>query len=349
MGVKISNLPAIVTPAFTDIFPVVQAGVTYKETMTQLSGLFGLPVAIGAAGTVLRSDGTSWVASTSTFADTYAINTILYNASADTVSGLAATPRGVLVSNNTSVPSMLASATTTGQILQGSTTGTPTWSTPTYPSNIGAGGKIIRSDGSNNLYSTSTFADTYAVSTLLYAGSANTVSGLATTNKAALATSATGVPQWLALTDGQIVLGSTAGAPAAANLSAGVGIEITNASNSITINATGGGFAFAEVAGTTQLAVANTIYALNNAGATTVTLPSTASSTLGDTIKIKGASSAPWIIQASAGQTIKQGATSSTVAGTATSNAGTDSLQLVYVAANTWSVDFALSAGIILA
>lgn len=40
MGVKISNLPAIVTPAASDVFPVVQAGVTYKETMTQLGSLF---------------------------------------------------------------------------------------------------------------------------------------------------------------------------------------------------------------------------------------------------------------------------------------------------------------------
>lgn len=40
MGVKISNLPAIETPALTDVFPVVQAGVTYKETFTQLTGLF---------------------------------------------------------------------------------------------------------------------------------------------------------------------------------------------------------------------------------------------------------------------------------------------------------------------
>jgi len=40
MGVKISNLPAIVSPALSDIFPVVQAGVTYKETCTQLVSLF---------------------------------------------------------------------------------------------------------------------------------------------------------------------------------------------------------------------------------------------------------------------------------------------------------------------
>lgn len=39
MGVKISNLPNIVTPALTDVFPVVQSGVTFKETFTQLSSL----------------------------------------------------------------------------------------------------------------------------------------------------------------------------------------------------------------------------------------------------------------------------------------------------------------------
>jgi hypothetical protein len=40
MGVKISSLPIIVTPALSDVFPVVQAGVTYKESFTQLSSLF---------------------------------------------------------------------------------------------------------------------------------------------------------------------------------------------------------------------------------------------------------------------------------------------------------------------
>lgn len=45
-GVKISNLPSIVTPALTDVFPVVQAGVTYKETITQLGSLL-VPIAGG--------------------------------------------------------------------------------------------------------------------------------------------------------------------------------------------------------------------------------------------------------------------------------------------------------------
>lgn len=58
MGVKISNLPAIVTPALTDVFPVVQAGVTYKETVTQLSALLatvGATTITGTANQVIAS------------------------------------------------------------------------------------------------------------------------------------------------------------------------------------------------------------------------------------------------------------------------------------------------------
>ncbi len=58
MGVKISNLPAIVTPALTDVFPVVQAGVTYKETFTQLSSLLatvGVTTITGTANQVIAS------------------------------------------------------------------------------------------------------------------------------------------------------------------------------------------------------------------------------------------------------------------------------------------------------
>jgi len=61
MGVKISNLPAIVTPALTDIFPVVQAGVTYKETFTQLSSLLatvGVTTITGTANQVIASAST---------------------------------------------------------------------------------------------------------------------------------------------------------------------------------------------------------------------------------------------------------------------------------------------------
>ena len=41
-GIKISQLPTIATPAFTDIFPVVQNGTTYQESFTQFKSLFAI-------------------------------------------------------------------------------------------------------------------------------------------------------------------------------------------------------------------------------------------------------------------------------------------------------------------
>lgn len=295
----------------------------------------------GASGTILRSNGTAWIASTSTFADTYSASTLLYSNGANTVTGLAASARGVLVSDNSSVPSMLASASTTGQILQGSTTGAPTWSTPTYPSTSGTAGTILRSDGTNNLYTTSTFADTYAVSTILYASSSNTVSGLATANRAVLTTGATGVPALTSLaTDGQVIIGSTAGAPAAATLTPGTGISIANAGNSITISATGGGFAVATISGTTQSAAVNTMYIALNAGQTTVTLPAVYS--VGDSIILVGstANTGGWIITASAGDTVRVLNSTTSAGGTVTSTAQAgESIEIVCDVANTsWVV-----------
>jgi hypothetical protein len=68
-----------------------------------------------------------------------------------------------------------------------------------------------------------------------YASTTNAVSGLSTTARAAFTSNSTGVPTWVALTDGQVIVGSTAGSPAAATLTAGTGITITSASNSITV------------------------------------------------------------------------------------------------------------------
>jgi hypothetical protein len=53
-------------------------------------------------------------------------------------------------------------------------------------------------------------------------------------------TTSTGALAALSLTDGQVVIGSSAGAPSASTLTAGTGISITNGHNSITIAASGG-------------------------------------------------------------------------------------------------------------
>lgn len=99
-------------------------------------------------------------------------------------------------------------------------------------------GQVLQSAGAaaDPAFSTATYPLTTTVSQILYSSATNVVSGLATTNRGVLTTSATGVPVITALaTDGQLIIGSTAGAPAAATLTAGAGISITNGSNSITI------------------------------------------------------------------------------------------------------------------
>jgi len=315
----------------------------------QLSWTSGTFPSVGASGTVIRSNGANWVASTATFADTYAVNTILYASSSNTVSGLGAAARGVLVSDNTSVPSMLASASVTGQVLQGSTTGAPAWSTPTYPSASGTAGKILRSDGTNNEYTTATFANTYAVSTILYASASNAVSGLATANSAALVTTSAGVPVMSgSMSNGQLIIGSSGATPAAANITAGTGISVTNGAGSITIDCTVGGLTTTTIAGTTQAAAVDNGYIVGNASQTTITLPATFA--IGALVKIKGFGAGGWILAASAGDTIVIGQSVTSSGGSLTSAGNYDSIQVSGLVANTtWSVDYVYSAGVMIA
>jgi hypothetical protein len=104
----------------------------------------------------------------------------------------------------------------------------------------GASGTVLQGQGigTANAFSTATYPATTTVSQILYSSATNVISGLATANRAVVTTNSTGVPVVTALaTDGQLIIGSTAGAPAAATLTAGTNISITNGSNSITINA----------------------------------------------------------------------------------------------------------------
>ena len=98
----------------------------------------------------------------------------------------------------TTVNARLGVATGDGKVLQvssGAATGLA-YSTPAYPSASGSAGEVIRSDGTDNVYSTSTFADTYGASELLYSNGANAVEGLTTGNDMVLVTGGTGIPAW---------------------------------------------------------------------------------------------------------------------------------------------------------
>lgn len=107
---------------------------------------------------------------------------------------------------------------------------------------VASTGAVLMSNGlaSDPGFSTATYPAVTTINQILYSSSANTVAGLATANRAVLTTGATGIPVLTALaTDGQLIIGSTAGVPAAATLTAGTGITITNGSNAITIAANG--------------------------------------------------------------------------------------------------------------
>jgi len=104
------------------------------------------------------------------------------------------TNHGVLVGAGTSAITQLA-AGSVGQVLQsGGASADPVYSTATFPATATGTGTLLRADGTNWTATTSTYPNTNAVSTLLYASSANVMSALATANSGVLTTDASGVP-----------------------------------------------------------------------------------------------------------------------------------------------------------
>jgi hypothetical protein len=158
------------------------------------------PSASGTAGTILRSDGTNNVYSTFTISNTFSINNILYASAANSIAGLATANNGLLVTSATGVPSILAGPGTTGNILQSNAAAAPSFSTATYPSLATVTGTLLRADGTNWSATTSTYPNTNAINTLLYASAANVMSALSTANNSGLLTNSSGVPSWVTVT-----------------------------------------------------------------------------------------------------------------------------------------------------
>ena len=109
----------------------------------------------------------------------------------------------------------------------------------------GASGTVLQGGGvgSNSVFSTTTYPSTNAVSTLLYASSANVMGALATGNDGVLITSHTGVPSWLAGgTTGQVLTATTNSPPTwAAPAASGIPtIGASTANGIVTWSGTGG-------------------------------------------------------------------------------------------------------------
>ena len=169
---------APITIGTTDITWGIAVGTPSNALLApnNLSDLISVPTARTNLGLVIGTDVQAW------------------SATLDALGAVTLNTNGVFVTGNTSVPSVVAGPASTGNLLQSNTAAAPSWSTATYPSIATGTGTILRANGTNWVASTSTFADTFAASTILYASSANTVSGLATANNSVLATNGSGVP-----------------------------------------------------------------------------------------------------------------------------------------------------------
>lgn len=147
------------------------------------------PSTATGTGTILRADGTNWVATTATYPTTTTASQLLYSSSNNVVGGLTSANNGTLVTSNTGVPSILAGPGTTGNILQSNSAAAPSFSTATYPS-------------------------TTTINQVLYSSANNVVGGITAANNGTMISGTTGIPSWLANgTTGQVLTATTSNPP----------------------------------------------------------------------------------------------------------------------------------------
>jgi len=140
---------------------------------------------------------------------------------------------------------------------------------------------------------------------------------------------------FVALTNGEVLIGSTGNDPVPALLTAGANITITPAPGSVTIAATvPGTFTWATQASSTTMAI-NHGYIVTGGSLVTLTLPATAA--VGSELIIVGQAAGGWSIAQAAGQTIFVGIAETTVGvgGSLASSQIKDSINLVCTVANT--------------
>lgn len=132
----------------------------------------------------------------------------------------------------TTVDARLPVGTVNGQVLQvasGAATGLA-WSTPSYPSSSGSAGKLIRSDGTNNVYTTLTFPDTIAQNVILFGNIANNLGPITPAASAVLVSDVSNVPSWsTTLPAGLTIPGYLTTTLASANIFVGSNLNVATA------------------------------------------------------------------------------------------------------------------------
>lgn len=307
---------------------------------------------IATSGFVLTSNGTatkpSWKAP-ATSGTVTSVSVVSANGFAGTVATATTTPAitltttitGVLSGNGTAIS---GSAVTQYDVLVGGASNTVSSVGP------GSAGQVLQSAGNaaNPAYSTATYPSTTTINQILYSSSNNVVAGLSTVNSAVLATTSGGAPQLLSMAaDGDLLIGSSAGAPVVGTLTPGTGVSITNGHNSITISTSGADHWVDQTTSSVTMAT-NTGYTSDD-GASLVTFTLPTSSAIGDWVEINGKGSGLWTIAQASGQQIKISltATTSGATGTLSSVNQFDNVRLRCLTANTiWTVVSQQSTGL---
>lgn len=137
------------------------------------------PATAGTSGTILRSNGTDWVNTTATYPSTFPINEILYASSANVVNSITPANNGVLVTSSGGVPSISSTIPTATQdnITRLGTVASGVWSATAIGVTKGGTGLT-----------------TVAANRLLYASATDTIAGLASAANGTLVTDGSSVP-----------------------------------------------------------------------------------------------------------------------------------------------------------
>jgi hypothetical protein len=142
-----------------------------------------------------------------TMPSTVAINTMFYASSTSAISSITAVNNGVLVSNNSGVPSMLAGPGAATKVLLSNTSAAPSWSSASYLSATTA-------------------------NALLYSSATNVVAEITPAASAVLLSNGSSVPAWATFATARTTM-SVAGYYSSATHGAGTSIAITAATHGL--------------------------------------------------------------------------------------------------------------------
>lgn len=249
---KVISTPVSLADGGTSASLIASNGGIFYSTSTAGAILSGT----ATASQVLLSGSSSapsW--STATYPGTTTASQLLYSSSNNVISGLSTANNGTLVTSSAGVPSILVGPGTSGNVFSSNASAAPSWSTATY-------------------------ANTYAADNLLYASSANTVSGLATAMNGVLVTDGSGVPSIGSALPSAVQLNITQlGTITSGTWNAGIispqygGTGVNNSTSTITI---GGSFTMSGAFLFTGTLTGNTSVTFPTSGtlATTADLPS---------------------------------------------------------------------------